>query len=130
MFFGCHQTATESEIKARIKREQKEQEEREIKRKNKIKEARLTNLKKAREARLLRKQLRQLTKEALIELVVELRKKDSELNMKLEKKHYEVIDAEHRGYRQAGEDRYNSLSKEEKDRIQWERDRASDRLVN
>ncbi|KKS37729.1 MAG: hypothetical protein A3G49_05770 [Candidatus Sungbacteria bacterium RIFCSPLOWO2_12_FULL_41_11] len=121
---------TESERRARIKREERKQKELETERKNKIKEKRLVNRKDVREMSLFRRQLKQLEKDALIDLIVNLRKENAKLKTELEEKRYEVIAARDQGYRQAGEDRYNSLSRAEKDNIQWERDRASDRLVN
>lgn len=125
MLFGSRRDTAE-EIEARIKREREEIE----KKKKEIKEKRLFNLRKAREIRLLREKLAGMDKSELIEMIVELHKKNEKLVYNLSGKQHEIYEAEGRGYRQSGEDRYNNLSQAEKDNIRWERDRASDRLVN
>lgn len=124
--FSWGRAETKEEMKARVEMELEKDKER----KRRIKEKRLANLRKAREISLLRKKLAKLDKLELVEMIVKSHKENEKLASDLHNEQSEVYEAERRGYRQAGEDHYNSLSQAEKDNIQWERDRASDRLVN
>ena len=125
MYF-LDRTETKEGKKARLERECRERKER----KRRLKEARLENLRKANRMRVLRQELSELDREALVEKIIGLIEEKNILRKALERKSGEIIDARHRGYRKSREDYYNSLSQKEKDDIEWQRQRASDSLVN